>query len=803
MWSPRVADFNDGFGGGDEVVENVLFNTCRESADHGPINSWDRQPFLTTVRTGAPSTQMAWRVITRNVVIANYGGSKEVDNDDGSLFYRIHHNFMAYGWAQKFKCGAIESRANVKAFVEVGEPNVFTPIGAGCVLGGLRGSDGVVYPNVWDGDVMVHLGATNFTYRPCWGADAREDYDVTCVGNNTIYVANASVHAIIGPEGVCPSALAPGSAPHAFTLEQYQAMGKEQGSRRVVGYPTSAEILQRARHTLGHFDPPSTAPSLLAEYKQHAAVARTDGVLDARARARAAAARRADDVAARASSSGSRPNLVLFLQDDQDLTLGGWSPMVQAEAAIAARGARATNYVVHTPVCCPSRAQLLSGRYFHNLREARGGSTSGCMHVDEARVYPHSLAARLQALGYTSGWFGKSLNQCPERPPPGWDCPTCWWFANGGGNDYEPGGFLNATFHDYSAWAALPSANGTYTASTAGEFAGYTTSVIANKSLLWVRRVAALGQPFFLTVASKAPHAPFTPAPWYASGTYIDQLSAPRTPPYNASHADLASFHELVAGQIPISAACERDIDANFRNRLRSLLSVDDAIGALASLLDELGLWRQTYFIVTSDHGYNLGQHRLPFGKHQPCASSGAVGRTRTCTRRLPRLPHPVQAPRPITPSSPPFLACLPRAPPRTSSLYRTLCDAWVCALALTLASYACGASHAHACRRPRRPRSLRGARPRHLAQQRLQAACNARGPRSDDARARRWGGRVGIVGLGRDGRSQFRPPLAASRSRVRSRSAERDARLSHQGAQSARGDLARRCRALVAHALA
>ena len=70
---------NDGHGGGDSIYENVLFNTCRESSDHGPINSWDRQPFLTTVRTGKPSMQMAWRDVTRNLVIANYGGSKEVE----------------------------------------------------------------------------------------------------------------------------------------------------------------------------------------------------------------------------------------------------------------------------------------------------------------------------------------------------------------------------------------------------------------------------------------------------------------------------------------------------------------------------------------------------------------------------------------------------------------------------------------------------------------------------------------------------------------------------------------------------
>ena len=43
-------NFNDGFGGGDYVANNLIFNSCRESADHGPINSWDRQPFVTKVR---------------------------------------------------------------------------------------------------------------------------------------------------------------------------------------------------------------------------------------------------------------------------------------------------------------------------------------------------------------------------------------------------------------------------------------------------------------------------------------------------------------------------------------------------------------------------------------------------------------------------------------------------------------------------------------------------------------------------------------------------------------------------------
>ena len=44
---PRAAvNFNDGFGGGNEMKNNLLFNTCRESSDHGAFNSWDRLPYV-------------------------------------------------------------------------------------------------------------------------------------------------------------------------------------------------------------------------------------------------------------------------------------------------------------------------------------------------------------------------------------------------------------------------------------------------------------------------------------------------------------------------------------------------------------------------------------------------------------------------------------------------------------------------------------------------------------------------------------------------------------------------------------
>lgn len=105
-------NFNDLVGGGDVVEGNLIFNTCRESGDHGPINSWDRQPFLTNLRYGGAQSSFdpLPRLIRRNFIFANYGASQGVDNDDGSSFFHINHNlfYMADGF--KMDYGGHDSR---------------------------------------------------------------------------------------------------------------------------------------------------------------------------------------------------------------------------------------------------------------------------------------------------------------------------------------------------------------------------------------------------------------------------------------------------------------------------------------------------------------------------------------------------------------------------------------------------------------------------------------------------------------------------------------------------------------------
>jgi hypothetical protein len=117
-----------GFGGGNNISNNLLFQTCGESGDHGAINTWDRQAFLTTVATGKPSIVPAETNIHNNFIVSDYdanGGM--IDNDDGSSFYNEYNNFGIYGGA---KMGNIDghgkrSHHNVFAFPNVYGKNCF------------------------------------------------------------------------------------------------------------------------------------------------------------------------------------------------------------------------------------------------------------------------------------------------------------------------------------------------------------------------------------------------------------------------------------------------------------------------------------------------------------------------------------------------------------------------------------------------------------------------------------------------------------------------------------------------------
>ena len=71
------------------------------------------------------------------------------------------------------------------------------------------------------------------------------------------------------------------------------------------------------------------------------------------------------------------PNIVMFLTDDQDLVLNGLEPMPKTREWFS-DGQIFENAFVSTPVCCPSRSSLLTGRYQHNTKVVNYSVAGNC-----------------------------------------------------------------------------------------------------------------------------------------------------------------------------------------------------------------------------------------------------------------------------------------------------------------------------------------------------------------------------------------------------------------------------------------
>lgn len=215
------------------------------------------------------------------------------------------------------------------------------------------------------------------------------------------------------------------------------------------------------------------------------------------------------------ASPTPQPNIVLILTDDLDHTLGSFNTALpKTQHLIGNNGATATNWFVHTPVCCPSRAELLTGRYFHNIR-VNTHAQHGCMFVNVSVDTTQSLfyntpenngwyfAPHFKALNYTVGIFGKHLNSDnPISAPHGVDR----WFVNGGG-DYMNPSFSVANVKESGATVQFNNCSLSHTTDSHGSC--YSTSVIGNQTMAWIRRHVtssnkASMQPFFAYVAVKA-----------------------------------------------------------------------------------------------------------------------------------------------------------------------------------------------------------------------------------------------------------------------------------------------------------
>ena len=95
---PRISD---GFAGGHLITQNLLFNSVRETNDHGAINTWDRQPYAW--RPWDPSNVNPLPMLeTRNFIINNYNGVWGLCHDDGSNGYTDTFNFLPWSGTKNY-----------------------------------------------------------------------------------------------------------------------------------------------------------------------------------------------------------------------------------------------------------------------------------------------------------------------------------------------------------------------------------------------------------------------------------------------------------------------------------------------------------------------------------------------------------------------------------------------------------------------------------------------------------------------------------------------------------------------------
>ena len=292
----------------------------------------------------------------------------------------------------------------------------------------------------------------------------------------------------------------------------------------------------------------------------------------------------------------SKPNIVLFLTDDEDVELGSLHAMNRTTALLRDGGATLAGHRVTTPICCPSRITLLSGRYAHHAGVNYSNTSGWCSNgvYWKGPLQHQALPTYIQAAGYTTGIFGKETNANDATTiSPGWDR----FFVLGGTSEG----------HYYSDWFAD---QGTRFNASGEE---YMTDLIANRSLAWMETQLEAKRPFFAYIAPHAPHTRATPAPG-TDGYFVDE-QAPRKPSWNASASDK---HWMVAEQEPLTALCASASDELYRNRLRALLGVDQLVGEVADLLMKHNQLDSTYILYTSDHGFHLGEFRMPYFKGQP-----------------------------------------------------------------------------------------------------------------------------------------------------------------------------------------
>jgi len=283
------------------------------------------------------------------------------------------------------------------------------------------------------------------------------------------------------------------------------------------------------------------------------------------------------------AADGTRPNVILMMTDDQGYGDFGFvgNPVVKTPHldAMAGRSARMTQFYV-SPVCTPTRACLMTGRY--NYRTRAIDTYLGRAMMDTAEV---TIAELLRGAGYTTGQFGKWHlgDNYPMRPSDqGFDEVLC--HRGGGiGQPSDPiGGEGKYTdpilFHNNEQVSMQ----------------GYCTDIYFDAAFDFMRKSVEEDKNFFAYIATNAPHGPFHDVPEELRKMYMDMNLRSGMAPGASEKA-----YEKAKDTMARIYAMETNIDQN--------------VGRLFEKLKELGIYEDTLVLFLVDNGPNGNRFVGPF----------------------------------------------------------------------------------------------------------------------------------------------------------------------------------------------
>jgi N-acetylglucosamine-6-sulfatase len=299
-----------------------------------------------------------------------------------------------------------------------------------------------------------------------------------------------------------------------------------------------------------------------------------------------------------AAQGAEPPNIVLVVTDDQRWDTLWAMPTVTNE--LVRKGVRFTNAFAVNPLCCPSRASILTGTYSHtNGVWSNAAGKHGGMKVFDDRP---TIATWLRGAGYETMLAGKYINgySAGNAPftyvPPGWDN----WLAFFGAPGYFAYRFTDgARLHTYGPGPVEEE---------------YSTDVLAAEAVRFIRSASS---PFFLYFAPFAPHkagSSAEPAP-----RHVDAYAGvPYRPRPSVNEADVSDKPGYIRR---LDVMPVRALTKIRETQLEALLAVDEAVAQMLAELEVAGKLRNTLFLFTSDNGHAWGERRW-VGKRVPYEES-------------------------------------------------------------------------------------------------------------------------------------------------------------------------------------